>query len=85
MNRMCKVLDVAPSGYYAWRKQPSSQREMANQELLKDIKAVYENSNGTYGSPRIYYEIKERIACSENRVARLMLLRAGLNNGERPS
>lgn len=69
---MCRVLDVAPSGYYVWRKRPSSQRKMANQELLKEIKSVHEKSNGTYGSPRIYHELKEKIDCSENRVARLM-------------
>ena len=72
MTRMCKRLGVSSSGYYAWQKRPSSQREMANQELLKEIKAVHEKSNGTYGSPRIYHELKEKIACSENRVARLM-------------
>lgn len=69
---MCRVLEVSPSGYYAWRKRPSSQREMANEKLLKEIKRVHEKSNGTYGSPRIYHELKEQVACSENRVARLM-------------
>jgi transposase InsO family protein len=69
---MCRVLDVSPGGYYVWRKRPSSQREMANQELLKEIKAVHEKSNGTYGSPRIYHELKEKVDCSESRVARLM-------------
>ena len=76
VSRMCKVLEVSRSGYYAWRKRPPSKREMANQELYKDIKAVYNESGGTYGSPRIYRTLKQRgIACSENRVARLMRLR----------
>ena len=69
---MCRVLDVSSSGYYAWRKRPSSQQEMANQELLKAIEAAYKKSNGTYGSPRIYAEVKGEVACSKNRVARLM-------------
>lgn len=72
VTRMCRVLDVSSSGYYAWRKRPFSAREMANQELLQEIKAVHETSNGTYGSPRIYHELKEKIPCSQNRVARLM-------------
>jgi putative transposase len=72
VTRMCQVLDVSPSGYDAWRKRLSGQREMANEELLKEIKAVYESSNGTYGSPRIYHELKDKLPCSENRVARLM-------------
>jgi len=73
--RMCKVLDVSPSGYYAWRKRPPSEREMANQELVKKIEAVYNDSQGTYGSPRIYRVLKRQgVACSENRIARLMRL-----------
>jgi putative transposase len=69
---MCRVLAVSTSGYYAWRKRPVSKREMANQTLLKEIKAVHKASGETYGSPRVYHELKEHIPCSQNRVARLM-------------
>ena len=76
MTRMCKALNVSPSGYYAWRTRPVSAREMANRELVKRIEAVYNDSQETYGSPRVYLELKEQgVACSENRVARLMRLR----------
>jgi putative transposase len=27
VRRMCRVLDVAPSGYYKWRQQPLSNHE----------------------------------------------------------
>jgi len=73
---MCKALNVSPSGYYAWRTRPISAREMANRELVKRIEAVYNDSYETYGSPRIYLELKDQgVACSEKRVARLMRLR----------
>jgi transposase InsO family protein len=73
--RMCKVLAVSSSGYYAWRKRPPSAREMANQELFKKIEVVYNENHGVYGSPRIYRELDAQgVACSENRVARLMRL-----------
>jgi len=72
VTQMCTVLQVSSSGYYAWRKRPVSQREMANQALLEKIKAAYKESKGRYGSPRIYEEIKDEIPCSRNRVARLM-------------
>jgi transposase InsO family protein len=50
---------------------------MANRELVKKIEAVYHDNYGTYGSPRIYRELKDQgVACSENRVARLMRLRS---------
>jgi len=44
MTRLCKVLDVSPSGYYAWRQRPASAREMANRELVKKIEVVYNDS-----------------------------------------
>ena len=48
---------------------------MANRELVKKIEAVYNANYGTYGSPRIYREFEAQgVACSENRVARLMRL-----------
>jgi putative transposase len=76
VSRMCQELEVSPSGYYAWRHRPPSAREMANHELFNKIEAVYNDSDGTYGSPRIYHELKAQgVSCSENRVARLMKLR----------
>jgi putative transposase len=69
---MCEVLQVSRSGYYAWRTRPPSAREMANQKLYVLIKAVYDAYEGLYGSPRIYHELKDRVPCSENRIARLM-------------
>jgi putative transposase len=76
VTRMCKVLNVSPSGFYAWRGRPVSAREMANRELVKKIEAVYYDSYETYGSPRVYHELKSQdVACSKNRVARLMRLR----------
>jgi transposase InsO family protein len=72
---MCKGLGVSSSGYYAWRKRPVSAGEMANRELLEKIKVVHAESRETYGSPRIYQELKDQgVVCSENRVARLMRL-----------
>jgi putative transposase len=76
VRRMCTVLGVSPSGYYAWRKRPPSAREMANQKLLSKIEAVFEESKETYGSPRVYRELnRQGVKCSEKRSARLMRLR----------
>ena len=73
---MCKALKVSPSGYYAWRRRPVSAREMANRELMAKIEAVFEGSERTYGSPRVYHALKAQgVTCSQNRVARLMRLR----------
>jgi putative transposase len=56
VTRMCQVLSVSPSGYYAWRQQPVSAREMVNQQLVEKIKTVHAGSHETYGSPRVYRE-----------------------------
>lgn len=73
VTRMCRVLNVSRSGYYAWCQRRPSRREMANRELLEKVKAVHAESHGIYGSPRVYEELKAQgVACSENRVARLM-------------
>jgi transposase InsO family protein len=70
---MCKVLEVSTSGYYVWRDRPPSKREMANRELTAKIKAEFEKSGETYGSPRIYQVMRKLgLMCSPNRVARLM-------------
>ena len=70
---MCRILGVGSSGFYAWLNRPESPRNRENQQLLMEIKAVHKRSRKTYGSPRIYAELKESgHACSRYRVARLM-------------
>lgn len=73
VKRMCAVLGVERSGYYAWRSRPVSEREKANQALVEDIRCVYQESRKTYGSPRIHMALRRKgIICGKNRVARLM-------------
>ena len=74
VERMCRVLGVSKSGYYAWRNRPPSARSVADAELLVRIKAVHDESRGIYGAPRIHAELrlKHHIFCSRRRVARLM-------------
>ena len=73
MTRMCQVLGVSRSGYYAWRKRRPSAREMANQALVAEIKAIFPRVRKSYGSPRMTKALQSRgLECSENRVARLM-------------
>src|ERR1700676_887974 len=70
---MCRVLEISPSGYYAWLKQPQSHRATENARLLKLIRASFDASNGIYGSPRVFLDLREAgETCSKHRVARLM-------------
>jgi putative transposase len=75
---MCKVLEVSRSGYYSWLKSKSSKRLIKDQELMDQIKQIYQKSHGTYGSRRIHEELKiNYVHVSRRRVARLMKI-AGL-------
>ena len=47
-----RVLDVAPSGYYAWRKHPLSNRARERARLLRLIRASFTANQGIYGAPR---------------------------------
>lgn len=73
MSTMCKVHSVSRGGYYAWRNRPPSSRELQDAELLLEIRRVFEQSNCTYGSPRVYRKLKqEGLDVGEDRVARIM-------------
>jgi len=70
---MCKVLEVSRSGYYDWRRRPVSKRDQENQHLVERIQEVHKDSEKTYGSPRVYQQLRqEGYSCGENRVCRLM-------------
>lgn len=70
---MCRVLSVSSSGFYAWLRRPESSRARTDRELLPEIRAIHKRTRGSYGSPRIYDEFKERgIGCGRHRIARIM-------------
>jgi putative transposase len=74
VGRICRVLGVSRSGYYAWCRCARSAREEADEELLDKIRAIHEQSRGIYGAPRIHAELRKKyqVYCSRKRVARLM-------------
>ncbi len=70
---MCRALDVAPSGYYAWRKTPSTARRRRDRVLAVHVRAAFAASRRRYGSPRVHAELRaagHRVG--RKRVARLM-------------
>ena len=73
VKRMCRVLRVGRSGYYAWRRRSPSWREQANQALVALIRAEHRASRQTYGSPRIQAALRRKgVVCGRHRVAHLM-------------
>lgn len=73
VKRLCRVLRVSRSGFYAWRSRPPSHRAVENQELLVEIRRIHDESRRTYGAPRVHGQLLRRgIMVGRHRVARLM-------------
>ncbi|QJY62565.1 IS3 family transposase [Salmonella enterica] len=75
---LCRVLDVHPSGFYAWFKQPYSQRHQVDLRLTGQIKQFWLESGCVYGYRKIHLDLRDSgQQCGVNRVWRLMN-RAGI-------
>jgi putative transposase len=71
--RLCQVLGVSQSGYFAWRSRPASCRQREDLVLLAHIRSAFARSNETYGSPRLTRELQdEGLHVGRRRTARLM-------------
>jgi hypothetical protein len=64
IKTMCRVLEVAESGYYAWRQRAPSQRSQENTVLGEQIARLYQSNRQVYGSPRIHAALRARSASS---------------------
>jgi putative transposase len=70
---LCRMLEVSPSGYYAWRSRAPSKRRCDDIVLGDRIEAFFRASRSTYGRPRIHADLREAgVAVSGKRIARLM-------------
>ncbi|HBT3152650.1 TPA: IS3 family transposase [Klebsiella pneumoniae] len=70
---LCRVLDVHPSGFYAWLQQPHSQRHQADLRLTGQIKQFWLESGCVYGYRKILLDLRDSgQQCGVNRVWRLM-------------
>lgn len=73
LQTLCRVLEVARSGYYAWQRHGPSLREQQDDVLAGKIVTIFKESRKTYGSPRVIRELhKKGYHPSRKRVARLM-------------
>ncbi|EDA1527434.1 IS3 family transposase, partial [Salmonella enterica] len=70
---LCRVLDVHPSGFYAWLQQPHSQRHQTDLRLTGQIKQFWLESGCVYGYRKIHLDLRDSgQQCGVNRVWRLM-------------
>ena len=73
VTELCRALRVSTSGFYAWCKREPSTRSKKDEQLKVLIKASFDESRKTYGSPRIHEDLLEAgEKIGRNRVIRLM-------------
>ncbi len=73
VHRLCRVLGVSQSGYFAWKDRPACRRQHQDMVLLAHVRSAFALSNGTYGSPRMARELRDSgLAVGRRRTARLM-------------
>jgi putative transposase len=66
-------MQVSKSGFYYWKSKPISQRSKQNNLILFHVIQAHKASRGTYGSPRVHHELKEKgIKVGLNKIATMM-------------
>lgn len=69
----CRALGVSESWFYKWRGRRPTGRELRRQRLADEIREIFTESGGTYGSPKIFILlVRKGWRVSVNTVAKLM-------------
>jgi putative transposase len=69
----CRVLRVSESWFYKWRDKPPTRRELRRQQLEEEVRKIFTDSGGTYGSPKIFILlVRKGWRISVNTIAKLM-------------
>ncbi len=58
-KRVCRLLQVAPSGFFRWRAMPPSRRAIRRAWLSDVIAEIHERSRRTYGWRRVRAELAD--------------------------
>jgi putative transposase len=73
VQRLCKVLGVSQSGYFAWTSRPACRRQREDLVLLAHVRSAFALSKETSGSPRMTRELQDQgLSVGRRRTARLM-------------
>ena len=75
VRKLCRVLQVSASGYYAWCIRPPSMRNQRNEQLVTEIKLIHKAAKNRYGSAKTWEALKlQGIVCGKHTVAKLRQL-----------
>ncbi len=73
MERLCAVLGVSKSGYYAYRNRPKSPPSKEEIEKVEKVRKEFFKQKGTFGSKRIAKELKANgTIINHKKVAKIM-------------
>jgi len=73
VNRLCRLLDVSRSAYYAWLQRSTTTTEKSDKVLMEMIASAFKKSRATYGTRRLKKVLsrQDRVV-SRRRIGRLM-------------
>jgi hypothetical protein len=57
VKHCCDMFEVSRAAYYQRKRQIPSARDVSDRELVEKIREVHDESDGTYGSPRVHQEL----------------------------
>ena len=60
VRKMCTWLHVSASGFFDWKRRPQSATAARRAELTTLIKAIFTDSDETYGYRRVHAELARR-------------------------
>ena len=70
---LCRYFGVSCSGYYFWKNKVKGLQFVRKSEICQKIRESFNRSGGTYGSPRIYEELRDSgLLVSQNTVSKYM-------------
>ena len=78
VKALCRVLEVARSGYYAWRSRSPSQRLQQQAELDREVAQAYAARKGRSGAPRLCHDLRDAGRPCNRKTVAASLRRQGL-------
>jgi putative transposase len=75
---MCRWLRVSKSGFYEWRSRPESATAKRREELKLLITKAFDDSDGTYGYRRIWWQLARWGAHAGLELVRALMRELGL-------
>jgi transposase InsO family protein len=74
VGRLCQLLGVSRSGFYAWRNRTPCSRSRGDARLAVELHARFARHRGKYGRPRLTADLRAAgLRINPKRVRRLML------------